>query len=93
MFSSHIGGAIENARLFEQTNSQLKALAILNENLKHANKNMKELMEMKNEFLHITSHQLRTPLTAIRGMLSMWAEGDFDEIKKRSYFCIMLKRY
>ncbi len=93
MFSSHIGSTIENARLYEQTNNQMKELAKLNETLETKNENMKELMEMKNEFLHITSHQLRTPLTAIRGMLSMWVEGDYDnmteekkeEILKRIY--------
>lgn len=90
-FSSHIGAAIENAQLYEQTEKQIKALSILNENLKMANIKLKELMEMKNEFLHITSHQLRTPLTTIRGMISMWYDGDFDnlsEIEKKK----MLKR-
>ena len=79
-FSSHIGAAIENAQLYEQTGKQIKALSILNENLKMANIRLKELMEIKNEFLHITSHQLRTPLTTIRGMISMWHNGDFDNL-------------
>lgn len=82
MFSSHIGGAIENARLYEQTSQQMKELDKLNRKLENANENLKELLEMKNEFLHITSHQLRTPLTAIRGMLSMWYEGDFDNLSE-----------
>ncbi|MFA6096291.1 MAG: GAF domain-containing sensor histidine kinase [Candidatus Paceibacterota bacterium] len=80
MFSSHVGGAIENAKLYEQTNQQVKEMEKLNKKLESANENLKELLEMKNEFLHITSHQLRTPLTAIRGMLSMWYEGDFDNL-------------
>jgi len=82
-FSSHIGIAIENAQLYEQTEKQIKALSILNENLKMANVRLKELMEMKNEFLHITSHQLRTPLTTIRGMISMWNNGDFDDLPEK----------
>ena len=82
-FSSHIGTAIENAQLYEQTEKQIKALSILNENLKMANVRLKELMEMKNEFLHITSHQLRTPLTTIRGMISMWNNGDFDDLPEK----------
>jgi signal transduction histidine kinase len=61
--------------------------------LEKINIRLKKLLKMKEEFLHITSHQLRTPLTAIRGMVSMWCEGDFkklsqtkkDEIKKRIY--------
>ncbi len=82
-FSSHIGTAIENAQLYEQTERQIKVFSVLNENLKMANIRLKELMEMKNEFLHITSHQLRTPLTTIRGMISMWNNGDFDDLPEK----------
>lgn len=80
MFSSHVGSAIENAQLYEQTDKQINELSRLNNKLEKANQNLKELMNVKNEFLHITSHQLRTPLTAIRGMISMWNSGDFDNI-------------
>jgi len=82
-FSSHIGSAIENAELYEKTDVQMKELGRLNRNLKEANQKLKELLEMKNEFLHIVSHQLRTPLTAIRGMVSMWYEGSFDNLSKK----------
>ncbi|MCK5084129.1 MAG: hypothetical protein KAQ64_00545 [Candidatus Pacebacteria bacterium] len=82
-FSSHVGSAIENAKLYKKTNVQMKQLAILNKNLGDANEKLKELIEVKNEFLHITSHQLRTPLTAIRGMIAMWYEGDFDDLPKK----------
>ncbi|MCK5332611.1 hypothetical protein KAJ41_01970 [Candidatus Parcubacteria bacterium] len=80
MFSSHVGNAMENARLYEQTSRQIKETKKLNNNLEIANTKLKELLEIKNEFLHITSHQLRTPLTAIRGMVSMWYDGDFDDL-------------
>ena len=82
-FSSHIGSAIENAKLYKKTNMQMKELGMLNTSLKSMNQNLEELLEMKNEFLHITSHQLRTPLTAIRGMLSMWYEGDFKNLQEK----------
>jgi len=81
-FASHIGSAIENAQLYEKTNRQMSELGALNRDLKKANIRLKELLEMKNEFLHITSHQLRTPLTSIRGMISMWIDGDFDKLPK-----------
>jgi signal transduction histidine kinase len=35
---------------------------------------------MKSEFLSVASHQLRTPLTAVRGLLSMQADGDMDKL-------------
>jgi K+-sensing histidine kinase KdpD len=41
--------------------------------------------EMKNEFLNIASHELRTPMTAIKWYLSMfldWDYWDFDEDSK-----------
>jgi len=82
-FSSHIGAAIENAELYKKTNRQMKEMKKLNISLKNANQKLEELLKMKNEFLHITSHQLRTPLTAIRGMISMWYEGNFDNLSKR----------
>lgn len=81
MFSSHIGSAVENAQLYEQTNKQMSELSDLNEKLEKANQSLKELIDVKNEFLHITSHQLRTPLTVLRGMISMWHEGDFDKLQ------------
>lgn len=82
-FSSHIGASIENAELYEKTDIQMKELGKLNNSLKKANHKLEELVEVKNEFLHITSHQLRTPLTAIRGMISMWYEGSFDHLSKK----------
>lgn len=57
-------------------------LQLLNIQLEEANKHLKELLKMKSEFLAIASHQLRTPLTAIRGLLSMQAEGSFDAYPK-----------
>lgn len=38
------------------------------------------LLKAKSEFLSIASHQLRTPLTAIAGYISMLKEGDYGRI-------------
>jgi signal transduction histidine kinase len=46
-------------------------------------KNMAEKADKtKSDFLSIASHQLRTPLTSIRGYSSMLLEGDFDPLTK-----------
>jgi signal transduction histidine kinase len=82
-FTQHLGVVLENLQFYEQTEKQIKALSVLNENLKMANVRLKELMEIKNEFLHITSHQLRTPLTTIRGMIAMWHDGEFDNLPEK----------
>jgi len=44
------------------------------------NLKLKELDKQKTEFLDIASHQLRTPLSALIGLLSMQYDGDFDTL-------------
>lgn len=39
----------------------------------------RQLDKMKDEFVSIASHELRTPMTAIKGMLSMILEGDYGQ--------------
>ena len=53
----------------------------LSTQLAAANKQLKSLDALKTEFLSIATHQLRTPLTGIKGYISMIADGDFGEVK------------
>jgi len=48
--------------------------------LRLANVKLKKLDETKDEFVSMASHQLRTPLTSIKGYLSMVLEGDAGKI-------------
>ncbi len=50
--------------------------------LKNANKKLEQLDQAKSEFLSIASHQLRTPLTVIKGYISMILEGSFGRVPK-----------
>lgn len=48
--------------------------------LDNANVRLKELDKMKSEFVSIASHQLRSPLTSIRGYASMLEEGSYGKL-------------
>ncbi|MDP3800122.1 MAG: ATP-binding protein [bacterium] len=47
-----------------------------------ANDELKRVDEAKSEFLSIVSHQLRTPLTAIKGYISMMIEGSYGKLEE-----------
>ncbi|MDP3764558.1 MAG: ATP-binding protein [bacterium] len=47
-----------------------------------ANDELKRVDEAKSEFLSIVSHQLRTPLTAIKGYISMMIEGSYGKLQE-----------
>lgn len=39
--------------------------------------------QLKDEFLSVASHELRTPMTAIKGLISMIFEGDFGQLNEQ----------
>lgn len=43
-------------------------------------KKIKEVDQMKDEFISIASHELRTPVTGIRGYVSMILDGSFGKV-------------
>lgn len=61
--------------------SVLKEIKI-REKLQVAYQELKKLDNAKSEFLSIASHQLRTPLTAIKGYIGMLQEGIFGKFNK-----------
>ncbi|MCS6885202.1 MAG: ATP-binding protein [Acidobacteriota bacterium] len=68
---------LESNLKLEQTNSRL---AKTNKMLEEANENLKELDKMKNEFLQTLSHEVRTPLAAIKGYTEYLQEGTLGPI-------------
>lgn len=76
--------AIQNAQLFEEqkhfAEHLKKEVEAATKELRTANIQLKKLDEAKSEFISIASHQLRTPLTAIKGYISMVQEGDYGKV-------------
>src|SRR3989344_4324660 len=57
--------------------------SILYQQIQAANLKLKELDKQKTEFVSIASHQLRSPLTAIKGYSSMMLEGTYGELGEK----------
>lgn len=72
--ADQVGIVSRNLQLFRQ-------LEKTNTELRDANFYLQKLDKAKSEFLSIASHQLRTPLTGIKGYLSMILEGDFGKVE------------
>lgn len=64
----------------EREVEQREHLEVLTKQLETANDRLKELDRLKSEFLSIASHQLRAPITAIRGYASNIVDGSYGPV-------------
>lgn len=91
ILAPQIAVAVENSKSYEEIkrfNITLKEeVNDATQNLKKANDKLKELDKLKDEFISITSHELRTPMTAIKSYLwmVMAGKGGKTTAKQRYY--------
>lgn len=98
-FAHHAAVAIENANLYgalEEKNlmivESLREIEKLYENEQQVNRRLQQLDRMKNNFMAVTSHEMRTPLTVLKGYLETLTEGYFGALtagqQKRLSVCL-----
>lgn len=86
VIGSELSVAVQNALSYKEIQLFSETLAERvrqrTAQLKSANDQLKILDQAKDEFISMASHQLRTPLTTVKGYTSMLDEGDFGKLSK-----------
>ncbi len=77
-FSENAGIALENSRLYKNLKEAKNELGEAYENLLAINK-------MKDEFLTVASHELRTPMTIVKSYLWMLEQQKDGKLKKKQF--------
>lgn len=79
--------AIQNARSVQEIreiNTHLEQrVETATKELRRTNDKLRKIDETKDEFVSMASHQLRTPLTSIKGYISMLLDGDAGEMTEQ----------
>lgn len=84
LIGGEVAVAIKNAQSMEEVrklNDELQQrIEDATKELRASNRQLQKLDEAKNEFISMASHQLRTPLTSIKGYLDMLLQGDMGKL-------------
>ena len=86
MLIMSVGQEVERKEELEIANKEInerkEQLQLMADKLSLANDQLRKLDNAKTEFISIASHQLRTPITAIKGFASLLLEGSYGEISE-----------
>lgn len=86
IFIPQISVAIQNSLAYEKIKSFNQTLEdkieVATQKIRSANKNLRHLDKLKDEFVYLATHELKNPVTAMKGYLSMIEEGSFGKIPK-----------
>ncbi len=86
MVADQLAVGLQNAMRFEEIEHFNQTLQEKVEDatrqLRRTNDKLRKLDETKDDFISMASHQLRTPLTSVKGYVSMVLDGDAGSISK-----------
>lgn len=86
--------AIQNAKAYveiQRFNQTLRSkITVATQELREANVNLKQIDVVKDDFLSMASHQLRTPLTVIEGYISNILDNSYGELTPKQREAIEL---
>lgn len=80
-FTEIVGLAVQNSQLYS-------SLEESKERIQRANRRLKELDKLKDEFVSVASHELRTPMTAIKSYLWMALDGKGGKLSEKQKYYI-----
>lgn len=86
VIASELAVGLQNALRFEEIenfNTTLQErIADATKKLRRTNEKLRQLDQTKDDFISMASHQLRTPLTSVKGYVSMVLDGDAGKLTK-----------
>ena len=79
---------LSGSLLYDQDNNKIGVLVVLNDitNLKH-------LDNLKRDLVANVSHELKTPITAIKGFIELLREGEIDDHKNAHRFLEIISKH